>query len=46
MFVPTAFLGALAMSGLPNTSEAAETSDAERANLKIVHDMVSTFEWR
>ncbi len=44
MFVPTAFLGALAMSAVPNTSEAAETTDAEKANLKIVRDMVSTWD--
>ncbi len=44
MFVPTVLLGALAMSAAPNTSEAAETTDAEKDNLKIVHDMVSTWD--
>ena len=44
MFVPTAFLGALAMAARPKSSAAAETTDAEKANLKIVHDMVATWD--
>jgi hypothetical protein len=44
MFVPTAFLGALAMAAGPKASAATESTDAEKANLKIVHDMVATWD--
>ena len=43
-FLPAAFLGALAMAELPQALKAAETSDAEKANLKVVTDMVAIWD--
>ena len=43
-FLPTAVLGALASAGLPKALPAAEMSDAENANVKVVSDMVATWD--
>jgi limonene-1,2-epoxide hydrolase len=43
-FLPTSFLGALVMSALPKVLQASETTDGEKANLKVVTDMVATWD--
>jgi limonene-1,2-epoxide hydrolase len=43
-FLPTAFLGALALAGLPRTSQAAGMTESEKANIKTISDMVSTWD--
>lgn len=43
-FLPAALLGALASAGLPKPLPAAEMSDAEKANVKVVSDMVATWD--
>jgi limonene-1,2-epoxide hydrolase len=43
-FVPASFLGAMAMAGLPKFASAAEMTEAERANIKVIGDMVATWD--
>jgi limonene-1,2-epoxide hydrolase len=43
-FLPASFFGVLSMATLTKGSDAAGTSDAEKANLKIIHDMVATWD--
>jgi len=43
-FLPAAFGGVLAIAGLPKNLDAADITDAEKANVKIVRDMVATWD--
>ncbi len=43
-FFPTAICGALTLASLPASPAAAETTDAEKANLKLIRDMVATWD--
>jgi limonene-1,2-epoxide hydrolase len=43
-FFPTAVLGLLATTAPPNTVGAAEMSDSEKANVKVVKDMVAAWD--
>jgi limonene-1,2-epoxide hydrolase len=43
-FLPASFLGAMAMAGLPKIAAAAEMTETERANIKVIGDMVATWD--
>jgi limonene-1,2-epoxide hydrolase len=43
-FLPAAFLGLVAATAVPNVLEAGEMSDSEKANVKVVRDMVAAWD--
>jgi limonene-1,2-epoxide hydrolase len=43
-FLPAAFFGAAGLVAAPNVLLASDTTDAEKANLKLVRDMVATWD--
>ena len=43
-FLPASFLGAMAMAGLPKIAAEAEMTETERANIKVISDMVATWD--
>ena len=43
-FLPAAFFGAMGMAAAPKALLASETTDDEKANLKLVRDMVATWD--
>lgn len=43
-FMPVSLFGALAMAGLPKIANSAEMTEAERANMKTISDMVATWD--
>jgi limonene-1,2-epoxide hydrolase len=43
-FLPAGFFGMMAMAGLPEAAAAAEMTETERANIKVISDMVATWD--
>lgn len=43
-FLPVGFLGAFALAGLPEITAAADLTETEKENLKLIGDMVATWD--